>query len=401
MPGRAFRVSVFAGLVLVTAAGCATSKIHSARACFYAGDLKSADAALTEIPSGDTDRILFHMERGMIRQALGQYDSSIRDWQEAVKLEEKLDYYSVSKGSASYWINDQVLAFRGMPYERVMLHTLSAQSYMALSMWSDAAVEARNIIYRLEHIEDYPDDPYGRYVAAFCLEMMGDEGGASFQYKAASGLLNGLKINERTGHIAVSSANIADTRAGPDTPRTSAELVCFVSIGRFPSDAFWWESNSFGKAPYMEIYAEGRLLGRSYPFINTGHLMAVSRNRLAGSQLLKDTARIAVKDVTADAVARHNEFLGELLRLILFSLEEPDTRAWETLPLWLEVARVPCPPDLKNYTAVFKDGDGRTLHQTVVAEPLSRRGNTYVSFCRDLPRIESGTKQEAVSPERK
>jgi len=40
------------------------------------------------------------------------------------------------------------------------------------------------------------------------------------------------------------------------------------------------------------------------------------------------------------------------------------------LPLWLEVARVPCPPDLNSYRLVFKAPNGATVDATEVTDPL-------------------------------
>ncbi len=75
-----------------------------------------------------------------------------------------------------------------------------------------------------------------------------------------------------------------------------------------------------------------------------------------------------------------------LVRFILISiLEQPDTRRWGTLPRWLMVARVPCPPDLEEFDVVVKNASGRPTQTIHVTQPISRHGNKYVSFCRDLP----------------
>jgi len=94
--------------------------------------------------------------------------------------------------------------------------------------------------------------------------------------------------------------------------------------------------------------------------------------------------RIATKIAIAEAVKQQNDAMGALVWLALFAMEAPDTRCWETLPLWLEVARVPCPADLKSYTVVFKSANGALLGKKVITTPLSRRGNTFISFCRHV-----------------
>ncbi len=137
-------------------------------------------------------------------------------------------------------------------------------------------------------------------------------------------------------------------------------------------------------APYAEIYSDDAYLGRSYPFSNTADLMADSRRRLAAIQLAKDATRIATKIAISEAAKQQNDALGALVWLTLFAMEMPDTRCWETLPLWLHIARVPCPEKLPNYKVVFKSAGGSTLGTKTIAAPLTRRGNMWISFCRDI-----------------
>ena len=367
---------------LLLFSGCATAPLGAARASFYRGDFEKAELALAAIPGGDTDRLLVQMERGMIRQARHEYDASIKDWLEAAALGEKLDYYSLTRGTASFAANDRVMAFRGAPYERTLMRAFTAKNYLALSMWDDAAVEARNIIARLENLYGFPDDAYCHYLAGVCLELAGDSEGAAFQYRYLSKAMPGLTIGERTGSIAPAAASPSPE---PNAPKTASELVCFVSIGRIPVVGQPGAGVAFGRvAPYAEIYSHDTYLGRTYPFSNTGRLVAETQKRLAALKLLKTTTRIAAKEAVSEAVSQKNELLGEILRLILFALEAPDTRQWQTLPEWLEIGRMTCPDDLKSLRVVFKDGAGRAVKETMVGEPLTRRGKTFVSFCRDL-----------------
>jgi hypothetical protein len=105
---------------------------------------------------------------------------------------------------------------------------------------------------------------------------------------------------------------------------------------------------------------------------------------MAAMKIAKEVARIVVKESVAEAISRQNELLGELIRLLLFAMEAPDLRTWETIPLSLQVARVPCPQDLKEFRVVFKDNGGRTIREKSVSSPISRRGNLFFSFCRDI-----------------
>jgi len=369
-------------------AGCSTPPIQSARANFYAGRFEQADTNLAAIPAGDKDEILYLMERGMVRQNLGQYAASAADWRKAGELDARLDTYSLSRGASSLIMNDRTLAFRGMPFERTLMYAFLAKDYLADSNWDYAAICARNIIKKLEALDGFPDVAYGRYMAGFCLELINDEGNAAIQYRSAARLLtNDILIDPLSGDIlpVTNAVNSATPIARAALKTEPAELVCFIALGRLPAGEIYGDFYA-RFPPYAEIYCEDEYLGRSYPFANTAALMAASQRRLAAIQMAKDAARIATKVAISEAANQQNSALGALVWLALFAMEAPDTRCWETLPLWLEVARVPCPADLKSYTVVFKSAGGDQLGSKVISAPLSRRGSTFISFCRDVGR---------------
>lgn len=368
-------------------AGCASVSLEKARANFYAGRYAQADENLRELPAGDKDEILYLSERGMVRHVIGKYDASNQDWRQATEVNARLPAYSFTKSTASMLINDNVLTYRGLPFERTFLYTYLAKNYLAQSNWDYAAICARNIISHLQNLDGFPDIAYSRYLAGFCLELIDDRGNAAIQYRAAGKATQSASISPDSGQIKSAITNApaaahsnAFFRAAD--ARAAHELVCFLGIGKMPK---WCRSEyEFDMAPYAELYCQDKYLGRSYPLANTAELMSGSKQRLAVIQAAKETSRIVLKEVIAEAVESQNQALGGITRLILFSLEQPDTRCWETLPLWLEVARVPCPADLKNYQVVFKTSNGVALKSKTIEAPLARRGNIYISFCRDL-----------------
>ena len=367
---RLHLLRLLAAAVLLTS-GCASPRLDTARENFYLGRFEQAKANLTHIKVSKKNGVLVLMERGAIRQALGDYQGSTKDWNEAAEKAEHLDYVSLSKSTASLAINDRVLAFRGAPYERTLAHAFAAKSYLALGQWDDAAVEARNIIGNLENRDGFPEEPYSRYLAGVCMEMIADGEGAGLQYRTAAGLLPHLGIDPVTGRFA------------DETESGRHELVCFIGIGRAPQESGSWARNHlWGATPYAEVFVDGKRMGRSYNFSNTHRLMAATEKRLAVLRAAKTATRIAIKEAASEAVESENEILGELLRLYLFSLEASPMRRWETLPLWLQVARVPCPADMKRFDIVFRGEGGRVIGRQTVAEPLVRNGRSHVSFVR-------------------
>ena len=371
---RPAAVRVVAGGVValgLLAAGCATQALNTARRDFYQGRLDQANRTLDrKLPA--QDRVLFLMERGMIRLFLGDYDESARDFIAAYDRLDELETYSLSRGGASMIANDTVQDFRGYPYERTLLHAFTAKSHLAQANWENAAVEARRLLASLrpETLGDYPDDAYSRYLAGFCFELIGDRSNARLQYEKAAALAPEAKLDPDTGRFAGAAAS------------TSNELVCFILIGRAPNP-----QSAHIELPggYAELRANGKTLGRSHRLTDVADLAFTSLQKDAARQVVKTVARVAAKEAIARQIEHDNELLGELVRFVLIGLlEKPDTRRWETLPRYLHVARVPCPGDVREFTVVFKNSSGVTLSEQTVSRPLARAPGYIVSFARDL-----------------
>lgn len=365
-------------LVAFVAVGCATGGLERAREEFYRGRVLAAEQTLNRgVPV--QDRVLYLMERGTIRLFAGDYEASARDYIEAYEKLVELETYSVTRGGASMVINDTVQEFRGFPYERSLLHAFTAKSHLALGKWEHAAVEARRLIESLspDMRGDYPEDAYSRYMAGFCLELVGDLSNARVQYRRAAELAPQAGIDPETGRFG--DARFLPTEIGG----SECELVVFVLMGRAPRiDSVVHPDEGY----YAEIYADGRYyLGRSYLLADTAQLASISFQKDAARRIAKTAARVATKEIIARQLERENELLGALARFLLIGvLEKPDTRRWETLPRFLHVARVTCAADLKNYTIVFKSGSGATLARRTVMNPLQRNGRLFVSFARDV-----------------
>ncbi len=356
------------------ATGC-TAPLAGARANFELGRLDAAEASLRPEKAQRKDRVLVLMERGTVRQAKGDYAGSSRDFIEAADLVEELAAYSVSKGVASFVANDTTQDFRGAPYERTLLHTMTALNHLALGDWESAAIESRRIIQTLdpEALGGYPECAFSRYVAGFGLEMMNDPSNAALQYRLAAALAPQAGLDERGGAAAGGGS----------------ELVVFVLLGRAPTGYDVASGQPPSGAPlFAEIEIGGRVVGQSRPLSDTLDLAFNTAQKQIALKVAKTVTRIVIKDAIAEAVAKatDEEFLGALTRFVLIGLlEQPDMRRWETLPRYLQVARVPCPSDLASFRVRVKAPGGYTLRADEVSAPLQRRGRVFVSLYRDYP----------------
>ncbi|MEI6808805.1 MAG: hypothetical protein WCN95_08780 [bacterium] len=358
-----------------------SQKLAPARSHFYASRFTQADQTLAEIKPDEKDAILLLMERGLIRQAMHRYESSTTDLLQAVERERYLTTHSATQTGASFLANDMTISYRGPPFERTLLHSFLAKNFLARGKWDDAAVEARNIIRNLQSLDGFPDDAYSRYMAGFCLELSRDYSNAALQYRCASNLVSGVSIDDQTGAIGP-----AGRLKGKRTNNGATELVCFVGIGRSPKGSMMYSGlPAIPQPAYAEIYFNGALAGRSYHFSNVSELLLKTLERKAAMQALKDVTRIVVKEVIADQIKQKNEGLGLIAEIAMLALDAPDDRRWESLPMWLQIARIPCPADLKSYDVVFKTSTGHVLRRMTITDPITRNENVFVSFCRDLP----------------
>lgn len=366
-------------LLAVLLGGCAASGVGQARRQFYAGKLPEASVSLDGVDDAGKDMALVLMERGMIHHAADDHAAAINDWLDAAARIRELDYVRLSEKTTSMLINDRTQTYTGRPYERALLHAFTAKSYFALAQWREAAVEARLMADGFENLNGFPDDAYSHYIAGLAFELIRDFNGSRIEYTRADSLIPLLRIDPASGSIAPTNVP-----ADASVSTGDSELICLIGIGRtppYPANRPSVENTNWGLYPYAEIIHDGRTLGRSYTLNTTGNLAAQTAQRLAAIKTAKAVTRIVIKDSIADAVADNNPLLGEVLRLLLFALEMPDTRQWETLPHWLQVARVPCPPSPGTIEVVIKNASGGILRRTTVSS-LTRSGNKTIAILR-------------------
>jgi hypothetical protein len=386
---RVWRLTVWLVPAAVLAlSGCRTAPLDAARINFQRGRVAMATDDLTAREAEGKDRVLFWMERGTIQQAAGDFQSSTRDFVSASDRIEELETYSLSGGAASLVINDTVQDFRAAPYERTLLHSMTALNHFAEGRWDDAAVEARRILRTLdpERRGEYPEDAFSRYVAGFAFEMTDDPSNAALQYRLAAARAELVRVDDRTGRLSL-PPEPGTTEGGTPAPDVSTELVVFLLLGdniALAGDAR--ESNR--RRDYAEIWMDDRILGRSFLLADSQALFSETARLEALRKALKTGSRLVLKEILAESAAQStdSDAIGDLVRLILYGLlEKPDLRRWETLPMGFHVARVPCPPTLESFTVVVKTPSGGVIRSRPVRAPLHRRRSVWVSVVRDLP----------------
>ena len=141
----AFRFLILAAILAV--AGCATygEGNRAALERMSVGDNKGAISVIEKNlkPEGD-DRLLYHMELGLLRDLNGEYDASNRNLGQAERIAEDLFTTSVSGAALVALTNPRNGPYGGADYERVFVQYYREINYLMLAA-ADPAKRVENL----------------------------------------------------------------------------------------------------------------------------------------------------------------------------------------------------------------------------------------------------------------
>ena len=251
---RALRVAI-ALLAISLGVGCASysERIQTATAKVRVGDYPGAvgeiDAFLGvdpgELPnSWGKERPLAILERGALKQALGDFEGSKRDLTAGETELELLDYEDDTGGQIAKWVfSDSSGDYQTPPTERLALGAVNMLNYLALGDWQGASVEARRFTVNREFLESEGLDRqgiFGSYLAGLTFERLG-EGGRALRYyeeAMAGGVFPTLRepVRRLAADWPYRAPKIRQLVGdGPlDRARLPSEIVTVISLGRVP-----------------------------------------------------------------------------------------------------------------------------------------------------------------------
>lgn len=350
-----------AGLLL---GGCTAAPIRDARNAFYTRAPSAAADALSEAEEvTGRDRLLWLMEKGAILHHAGRYEESADALLAAARLMDQQDIVNVGQQTASLATNDWATEYKGEYSERLWVHTYLMMNFLMGYRYDSALVEAKKA---LKLFKDYPDPLqrayFTRALIALCYENLRLYNDAYIEYKALAETLPDpaaaapdlFRMARRLGFADEAERYRAMIPAPDLLPSpNAAEVVVFAATGKGPvkvsGDIVVPPSIRFSFPRYLRrssSEASVSISGVNGP--TAGILFTTDVTSIAEASLsaraarlaFKETARAALKESVARAIERKNdEFASILARAVLFIMEEPDTRTWETLPAGLTLAR--------------------------------------------------------------
>ena len=213
-----------------------------------------------EKPDGQTNKLLYHLEKGLILHYQGQYEASNVEFAEAERVSDELFTRSVSRHVAAMVSNDAVIAYRGEEFELALIHYYRAMNYARLGDRQAALVECRKANQKLEDYAQqaeyelsYKNDAFLQYMTGLFFESEGEWNDAYISYKDA---LKGYRAYEEAfgspvpHSLLVDLTRLADFLGYEDDvqeymehyqlapeelrPASGGEIVAFVESGFVP-----------------------------------------------------------------------------------------------------------------------------------------------------------------------
>ena len=210
----------------------------------------------------------------------------------------------------------------------------------------------------LEVYDAYPDsleDDYStRALIALCFENMNLPDDARIEYEELSKAMGGDPL-----------------RPLPIVPG-KGELVLFIAQGRIPEKvsedivvppsvriSIPRYASSYSASP-VTINADGEAASAKEIITNLGDVARKSLNDRAAQYLTRQAIRAGAKEAIAQEIGEKSEFGEFLARVVLFLLEEADTRSWETLPGNLTLVRITL--DAGHHNLEISSGNSKTFY---------------------------------------
>jgi hypothetical protein len=368
-------------------------------------------------------RSLAVLERAVLLQATGQYQSSARDLSAAEAELEVLDLTSDPAGTiGKYVYSDSAQTYRTPPTERLALSSLNMLNYLALNDLDGAGVEARRFTVSrnyLESLDKADHGAFGSYLAGFVFEKLGEPDRALRYYEEAlvAGDLDSLRepilrLAQRADYRGSRLSAYLDkppvvpiepSEERPPGIEADGEILLVLGLGRVPHKVPQRMpvgpalgiagANVTGDPAILTRLALKVLVYPDLAFRNDltdsasvtldGHEVSVelltdlggeivreyetAKPKIIGAALTRMIARAAAAEAARASLRKADEstksFAALATEAALVALDKPDTRSWTFLPAHIYVCRVYIRPGRHELHVMLH---GRTQESRVV-----------------------------------
>ncbi len=331
---------------------------------------------------GPNDRLLYFLNAGIVQHVLGGYDKSNELLEAADARVEELVTRSVTREAASFVLNDRTTPYAGAPFEQALINYYKALNYALLGRIDEALVECRRLDIRLSDLharrsgkDGYDEDAFLRYVVGMLYEAGREINDAFISYRKALELYETRPMYDTLATPPDLPSSVLRTarrlgfrqeareileqypRLDASASTASSQVIVLLHAGRVPrriNGSIVVPSKRGGalvlafphlvgvdrKQRSVEVRA-GKLRRRAHLANDLGRLAEQNLEDQRLRQMAKMVARAAIKETLARQAGKAGGGWAELgVRLAGAVTEAADTRAWETLPAQVYVARL-------------------------------------------------------------
>lgn len=394
----------------------------------WSGAVAQVDAA-KESEYGENNSVLYYLDKAVLLHDAGQFAESDALLDQAELRMDELYTRSISKGAASFLVNDNSEAYAGQVHERTLLHLVRALNYAYLDNTESAVVEARKVTAFLAELNGqlgdealpYRDDAFAQYLAGLLFEDRGmvDDARISFQaardayqvYREAFGVnppeldpgdgfpadgelvflhYNGTapRRETRTIQIAWNDAMIALNESGEAEENSQVKNAMVAGIA---GNAITVALPEFVQDPYDIAESEVEAAGVRARTVLLQDVTALARKNLEAvlpsiqtKALVRATVKFLIAKLAEEETKRQvGEGFGLLVGLVgrvaAAASETADTRCWSTLPAEFRMARLRLPAGTHSVAVQYYAAGGAPVGSEVLENVEIRQGRrTYV-----------------------
>jgi len=332
---RLMRLTLLFVATLVLQACATSSALQVARDQFRQGSTEEALLTLSEAKVSNRDQLLLYLDRGLVSQASQQYEESIKAFELALEVVDRLDYVSIRDQTTAIISSDWAARYKGEYSERLWIHTFQMINYLMLNAFQSAAVEARRAVAIFDsHKDVLKHDKFTRHLMGLSFESAGQINSARVEYRKlaedfdAPGILP-LKSNESELVLLIASGFIE--------PKLSGDL--FIDYDARISFPYYAANAQTLPGSTIKVNGESAAFDRTDTSLVTISQRALKKRGRAIA--VRQALRLTAKHNIAESIEDKDEIAGSIARLLLFAVEQADTRSWETLPAYLTLLRIP------------------------------------------------------------
>ncbi len=357
-------------LITSCAGGGYVSKSRGARYAFQQGNYDNALRWYQKQNPPARDKLLYLMDEGVILHSAGKFNESLKIFQEAIDLSEKMEGAQVATKAASLVTNDNFIPYQGEKFETLLLHVFQVMNYLGLGQNNEALVEVRRIQtkfsnYFTSNAKDYLQNAFAIYLSALVWEANHKLNDAYIDYKTTyrlSPLLpylpeDLLKTSSQSGLLEEYARwkKSFKTSYAP-SHKNDGEVILFLEEGRVPEKISSEINEAFqivpvpiypelvGEAPQISVLVDGKETSSAFVLYRPDQ---AARKTLADQKaaiVARAIARLAAKEGAAIAVSEKvDQDLGFFLGILLLTTNRADLRSWLTLPRSFQMFKISLP----------------------------------------------------------